>query len=59
MVLRCLSNSIYTFMHTLEGTPVLVHAGLFANIAHRKFSIVADKIALKLVGPGGYVVTEA
>ncbi|KAM0000014.1 putative formate--tetrahydrofolate ligase [Helianthus debilis subsp. tardiflorus] len=48
-----------TLMQTLEGTPVLVHAGPFANIAHGNSSIVADKIALKLVGPGGYVVTEA
>ncbi|CAN6930857.1 unnamed protein product [Brassica oleracea] len=48
-----------TLMQTLEGTPVLVHAGPFANIAHGNSSIVADKIALKLVGPGGFVVTEA
>ncbi|XP_071705583.1 formate--tetrahydrofolate ligase-like isoform X2 [Rutidosis leptorrhynchoides] len=48
-----------TLMQTLEGTPVLVHAGPFANIAHGNSSIVTDKIALKLVGPGGYVVTEA
>uniref|UniRef100_A0A7N0TII6 formate--tetrahydrofolate ligase n=1 Tax=Kalanchoe fedtschenkoi TaxID=63787 RepID=A0A7N0TII6_KALFE len=48
-----------TMMQTLEGTPVLVHAGPFANIAHGNSSIVADKIALKLVGPGGFVVTEA
>ncbi|KAE9618537.1 putative formate--tetrahydrofolate ligase [Lupinus albus] len=48
-----------TLMQTLEGTPVLVHAGPFANIAHGNSSIVADRIALKLVGPGGYVVTEA
>ncbi|CAN6998090.1 hypothetical protein IGI04_019110 [Brassica rapa subsp. trilocularis] len=47
-----------TLMQTLEGTPVLVHAGPFANIAHGNSSIVADKIALKLVGPGGFVVTE-
>ncbi|RDD42153.1 C-1-tetrahydrofolate synthase, cytoplasmic [Trichoplax sp. H2] len=46
-------------MQTLEGTPVLVHAGPFANIAHGNSSILADKIALKLVGPEGYVVTEA
>jgi formate--tetrahydrofolate ligase len=44
---------------TLEGTPVLVHAGPFANIAHGNSSIVADQIALKLVGEGGFVVTEA
>ncbi|KAK4791082.1 hypothetical protein SAY86_031495 [Trapa natans] len=48
-----------TLMQTLEGTPVLVHAGPFANIAHGNSSIVADKIALKLVGSGGFVVTEA
>lgn len=48
-----------TLMQTLEGTPVLVHAGPFANIAHGNSSIVADKIALRLVGPGGFVVTEA
>ncbi|KAJ6392724.1 hypothetical protein OIU77_022253 [Salix suchowensis] len=34
------------------GTPVLVHAGPFANIAHGNSSIVADKIALKLVRQG-------
>ncbi|PSN58248.1 C-1-tetrahydrofolate synthase [Blattella germanica] len=48
-----------TLMQSLEGTPVLVHAGPFANIAHGCSSIVADDIALKLVGPDGYVVTEA
>jgi hypothetical protein len=37
-------------MQTLEGTPALVHAGPFANIAHGNSSIVADQIALKLVG---------
>ncbi|KAJ3118800.1 tetrahydrofolate synthase [Phlyctochytrium bullatum] len=52
-------------MQTLEGTPVFVHAGPFANIAHGNSSILADKIALKLAGtePGsnepGFVVTEA
>ncbi|CAG7837830.1 unnamed protein product [Allacma fusca] len=46
-------------MQTLEGTPVLVHAGPFANIAHGNSSILADKIALKLVGENGYVLTEA
>lgn len=48
-----------TLMQTLEGTPVFVHAGPFANIAHGASSIVADKIALKLVGEEGIVVTEA
>jgi len=52
-------------MQTLEGTPVFVHAGPFANIAHGNSSILADQIALKLVGSKnpeeevGYVVTEA
>lgn len=51
-------------MQTLEGNPVFVHAGPFANIAHGNSSILADKIALKLVGSEceeerGYVVTEA
>ncbi len=48
-----------TLMQTLEGTPAFVHAGPFANIAHGNSSIVADQIALKLVGPDGYVLTEA
>lgn len=34
---------------------MFVHAGPFANIAHGNSSILADKIALKLVGPEGYV----
>ncbi|XP_072783038.1 monofunctional C1-tetrahydrofolate synthase, mitochondrial isoform X2 [Taeniopygia guttata] len=41
------------------GTPVFVHAGPFANIAHGNSSVLADKIALKLVGEKGFVVTEA
>src|ERR1700735_3255079 len=46
-------------MQTLERTAAFVHAGPFANIAHGNSSIVADQIALKLVGPDGYVLTEA
>jgi len=42
-------------MQTLEGTPVLVHAGPFANIAHGNSSILADQIGLKLVGEDGYI----
>lgn len=45
-----------TLMQTLEGTPVFVHAGPFANIAHGNSSILADKIGLKLAD---YVVTES
>ncbi len=48
-----------TLMQTLEGTPAFVHAGPFANIAHGNSSIVADQIALKLMGPDGYVLTES
>jgi formyltetrahydrofolate synthetase len=48
-----------TLMQTVERTPVLVHAGPFANIAIGNSSIVADEIALKLVGQDGFVVTEA
>jgi formyltetrahydrofolate synthetase len=43
-------------MQTLEGTPVFVHAGPFANIAHGNSSILADQIALKLAD---FVVTES
>lgn len=43
-------------IQTLENTPVLVHAGPFANIAHGNNSILADEIGLKL---GDYVVTES
>ena len=48
-----------TLMQTLEGTPCFVHAGPFANIATGHSSVISDRIALKLVGPEGYVVTEA
>jgi methylenetetrahydrofolate dehydrogenase (NADP+)/methenyltetrahydrofolate cyclohydrolase/formyltetrahydrofolate synthetase len=46
-------------MQTLEATPAIVHAGPFANIAHGNSSIIADQIALRLVGEDGYVVTES
>jgi len=45
-----------TLMQTLEHTPVLVHAGPFANIAHGNSSIIADQMALRLAE---YVVTES
>ena len=45
-----------TLMQTLEGTPVFVHAGPFANIAHGNSSILADQIALKLAD---FVITES
>jgi len=46
-------------VQTLEGTPVLVHAGPFANIAHGNSSVIADRLALSLVGEDGFVLTEA
>jgi len=48
-----------TIIQTLGSSPVLVHCGPFANVAHRNSSIVADMIALDLVGKNGFVVTEA
>ena len=55
-------------MQTLEGTPVFVHAGPFANISIGASSVLADKMALKLAGTeadenhsekAGFVITEA
>ena len=43
-------------LQTLEGTPAIVHAGPFGNIAHGNSSILADRIGIKL---GEYLVTEA
>ena len=43
-------------MQTIEGQPVLVHAGPFANIAIGQSSIMADRLGLKL---GDYHVTES
>ena len=48
-----------TLMQTIEKTPVLIHAGPFANLAHGNSSILADEIGLRLAGPNGFVVTEA
>lgn len=48
-----------TLMQTVEGTPVFIHGGPFANIAHGCSSVIADDVALKLVGEKGFVVTEA
>jgi formyltetrahydrofolate synthetase len=43
-------------VQTLEGGPAFIHAGPFANIAHGNSSVVADRIALKVVDA---VCTEA
>ncbi len=42
-------------VQTLEGQPVMIHAGPFGNIAHANNSIIQDRLALKLAD---YVVTE-
>ena len=45
-----------TLMQTLEGQPVLVHAGPFANIAIGQNSVIADRVGCALAD---YVVTES
>jgi formate--tetrahydrofolate ligase len=45
-----------TLLQTTENTPVLIHAGPFANIAHGNSSIIADLVGLKLAD---CVVTES
>jgi len=45
-----------TLMQTSEGTPVLVHAGPFANISFGNSSVLGDAVALRYFD---YVVTEA
>ena len=45
-------------VQTLEGTPAFIHGGPFANIAHGCNSIMATRLALKLAGKDGFVVTE-
>ncbi len=42
-------------VQTLEGQPVFIHGGPFANIAHGNNSVIATQMALKLAD---YVVTE-
>ena len=43
-------------VQTLEGTPVLIHGGPFANIAHGTNSVISTRMALYLTD---FVVTEA
>ncbi len=45
-----------TLLQTVEGQPVLVHAGPFANIAVGQSSIIADRVGLKLFD---YHITES
>ncbi|NQT90405.1 MAG: formate--tetrahydrofolate ligase [Candidatus Omnitrophica bacterium] len=43
-------------VQTIEGQPVLVHCGPFANIAHGANSLISTRMALKLAN---YVITES
>ncbi len=43
-------------LQTIEGQPVFVHAGPFANIAIGQSSIIADKLGVRL---GDYHITES
>ncbi len=43
-------------LQTIEGQPVFVHAGPFANIAIGQSSVIADRVGIKL---GEYLVTES
>lgn len=45
-----------TLLQTLEGQPVLVHAGPFANIAIGQSSIIADRLGTRLAD---YHITES
>jgi formate--tetrahydrofolate ligase len=52
-----LKNAIHpNLVQSFEGTPVFVHGGPFANIAHGCNTFIATRMALKLAD---YVVTEA
>lgn len=52
-----LKDAFYpNLVQTLEGSPVIIHGGPFANIAHGCNSVVATKLGLSLAD---YVITEA
>ncbi len=56
-VTKLMKNAINpNLVQTLEGNPVLIHGGPFANIAHGCNSLIATKLALKLAP---VVITEA
>lgn len=48
-----------TLMQTVERTPVLVHTGAFSYVGYGSTSIIADDIALRLVGEDGYLITSS
>jgi len=43
-------------VQSLDGSPVMVHAGPFGNIAHGNSSVIADRVAIRLAD---FVVTES
>lgn len=56
-IFKLMKNALSpNLVQTLEGNPVLVHGGPFANIAHGCNSLIATKMALKL---SPVVITEA
>lgn len=55
LLLLCTFSQLCGSSCLFQGTPVFVHAGPFANIAHGNSSVLADKLALKLVGQDGFV----
>lgn len=56
-LLTLLKDAFYpNLVQTLEATPVIIHGGPFANIAHGCNSVVATRMGLTLAD---YVVTEA
>jgi len=48
-----------TLMQTVERTPALIHTGAFSYVGYGNSSIIADDVALRLVGEDGYVVTTS
>ena len=56
-IMKLMRNALNpNLVQTLEGNPVIIHGGPFANIAHGCNSLIATKLALKLAP---VVVTEA
>ena len=56
-IMKLMANALNpNLVQTLEGNPVLIHGGPFANIAHGCNSLIASKLALKLAP---VVITEA
>lgn len=52
-----LKDAMYpNIVQTLEGNPVIIHGGPFANIAHGCNSVIATKLAIR---NSDYVITEA